>query len=320
MKIDFFLVSTMEVFHFAPVLLALNRLGHDAKFISPQLTKKTDAEGWSNAEEIDHMLEENHYPFEKHPRVWAEVAITTQSASFLWEYPKLKVRMMYGLGLVPPSTQNMDYAKFDHYLVHGPLAEKIQFWYHACGSPPLPPHRVHTIGYPKLDPYFQKRTDVVKFRESKGILWLPTARGSSSLDTFGEAISKLDGYARAVRPHHATSHDEPTRMAIIEKQYRLSNNTKNFFHAYDDTNLILADVYSGAFTEAMLTGKPVIGLGAGDLLADVPEYLRCRTPEELPEKVKQAQCAPKPLLDYFFTTTHGHDGEVAAKVIEGLNG
>src|SRR5262249_34466711 len=158
-------------------------------FISPQTTYDPSRIGWDDPALIDGMLRTEGLPYEKAPRFYADCAITTQTAEFLSEYRCRQGRMMYGVGLIPPTEQVVSEIPLDFHLVHGPLTERIQSSAHANASPNLPPEKVRAIGYPKLDAYFNTKVK----EPPKATLWLPTWGDRSSIDTHLGLVAAQSG-------------------------------------------------------------------------------------------------------------------------------
>ena len=298
---------------------ALVEMGQDAVLVSPLKPADEVMVGWDPPQVIDKLVKREGLPYVKECRLDADVVITTQGAQIIHQYTGLKGRMMYGMGLVPPSEVDEPGMPFDFHLVHGPLSEEVQFRYHGRRSPDLPRERVRQIGYPRLDAYWRLSPS-----KSNTILYLPTWGEFSSIDAYADEIAKLSGeYNIVVKPHHGTFYYEPERMAKLRSsRMMILDFTDPPEQAYADCAIVLADIASGAFTEAILLQKAVVGLGdPKTLLCEVPPEMRCFAPSLIGDYVRQAKTSWNPeLRSGLFATSEGSDGQKAAHAIMEMAG
>jgi hypothetical protein len=326
-RIEFALTTAMEVSHYAPIARALMELGAEVNFA----VSGTRAVGWDDPDDIKRTL--CGLSFTTFANLDADVAITIQSAEFLRYYHGLKVRFMYGVGLVAPEhKQPIDRRySFDYYLVPGPFSVRVQFTEHSLPSPLLPPERVKIIGYPRFDAWWNgdhEWTDATRFDLKPVLLWLPTWGAASSIPRFIDAIAALsDRYEIWVKPHHGTASHEPLRMNMLANApMKVIDYTEPPERSFAVASVVLADLASGAFTESLFLGKSLLGLcdqddimrrlidrdilkavavcAHGDILAHSIEALRMINPAK-----HQA------FVSDLFDSTRGHDGERAARAI-----
>jgi hypothetical protein len=318
MKIDFITISAMEVSHYAPVVRVLRAMGHDAICAVQGSARTALLEGWDPPATITAVLQREQIPQLPTHEGTADIAITTHHIDLLSDYSCPKGRMMYGVGLIwPDDLSGGKHQVFDFHLVHGPLTEWLQFQYYSFPSVVLPLSRVRSIGYPRLDAYWH-----LKLRPHQGrfrVLYLPTWSDRSSLDTYTEAVAKLYGPAIDVRvkPHHGTWNHDPVRMKKLHGLMPVIAYAEPPELTYAWADVIIADIASGAFTEAILLRKPVVGLGepSWPLLTPLPSRMYCPSPADLRRCVEEAQIADDTLRNLLFDTTEGHDAERAAKAI-----
>lgn len=271
MKVEFYTTTAMEIAHYAPIVRALSALGVDAHFVSPQLQPKAMAWGWDDADRIEALLTQLNLPWTKRPDFNADAVVTIQSEDFVDQYIGTRIRMTYGVGLIPPATVTNDSKPFDYHFVHGPFNQRVQFRYHALPSPDLPQDRVKVIGYPKFDEWFRDpqrmfniaATEYLK-NDKPVLLWLPTWGRSSSIPRYADAIFALaDKYHIWVRPHHGTVHWERDRMALLaEGPCRVLDFDGPCEPAFAAASIVLADLSSGAFCESLFLRKHVVALSA----------------------------------------------------------
>lgn len=334
MKIQFILMTTTEVSHFAPVIAALRELGQDAGFAIPRMIIEGQTPfGWSDLGSLKQAVS-NLWPKVPCEAVdfECEAVVTTQAGEGFERFSRAGIfRMQYGVGLVDPKTEHPMGQAADFYLVHGELGRRVQFSAHGIPGPLLPDERVKVIGYPRLDGWWTlvERSSRVPYAATKPtLLWLPTWSTRSSIDSYLDAISHLSAkFHIIVKPHHCTARWEPRRIR------RLDGTSIELFPSTADTpdlmwyaDIILADLSSGAYVEALHIGKPVVGLGTQE---DIEHLIRqpsgavvCVDPAMLPDSIALAMGVDwkndpliKELRADLITSTYGHDGEVAARAI-----
>lgn len=338
----------------APIAKALGGRGVSVTIAPAHSRHLATQFGWSDFETVVAAVEREGFKATG-PDKTAEVIVCTFPTQNLRSfYSGITVRMQYGVGLVDPKSDHPMGEASDYYLVHGPFGVRTQFTMHGMPSPLIPWERVKVIGYPKLDGYFQNlhsyscascthppmpeaqactfgdECNIRKyfFKDApRRILWLPTWSVRSSIDRHIDSIDALqsDRYRVWVKPHHCTERWETERMERLSR-FSMISATAPTAAVLQPTDLVLADLSSGAFTEALLIGKPVVGLSSKEerahLLLDNDALLPGVTgPEFLRKEIEYIKHfmwdseALETLRDDLFTTTRGHDAEVAAKTI-----
>lgn len=355
MRVEYYLTYPEEVLHFAPVLHALVRMGVDAYFVSRRGDANTAVAGWDtlDANAADALMERLKLPFVPLPDPNADIALTILNGRILRDYRKLRARMMYGVGLVPPKydlarmlvrriwgklEDRLSNPGFDLYLVHGEFSRQtsIQFLHHGLPSAALPPQQVQTIGYPRFDAWFNSPLDSQPIRAKYGansyrpaILYLPTWQYRSSIDAFTDSIFALSGrFEIFVKPHHLTYRIEPERIQKLSSgPVRMLSPTTPPEEAFAVADIVISDVSSGALTEAILVNKKVVCLAQSYEVENLllPEIRRqipiCFVPEDLSQKIDEALALDtrsggiQELRRYMFDTSEGADGERAARAI-----
>lgn len=308
MRIDFLTISTMEVWHYAPVAKAL---GAGVAFTSPQKTGRRILGGWSDPDEIDALLRKLELPPLTAERRTAEVVITTQSADFVEGYAPdtLRGRLMYGSGLAAPEGKASRIDNFDFYLVHGPFSLATQFKYHALASRLLGPEKVAIIGYPKYDQAWQ---GAWPRKPKPQVLYMPTWSERSSVDRYyGPLLALGDRYELILKPHHASDR-QPPGITVTDDPFMLAR-----------VNLVIADLVSGALSEAILLRKKVVALGkTSNQLLSISPIPICTDPNGLGAAIDaawQLNYYSEPLVslrEKLFTTTEGYDAQIAARAIK----
>lgn len=327
-----FLTNAMEVSHFAPIVRALMEMDQDVSFISPQLGPKATQWGWDDADRTELLLKQMDLPWTKKPDFNADCVLTIQSANFVPEYKHIKMRMTYGVGLIPPVDIKPDPTPFDYHLVHGPFNQRVQFRYHALSSPMLPADRVKVIGYPRFDDWFANYENRLQPRPGFNVgpavlLWLPTWGRSSSIHRYADAIFALsDKYDIWVKPHHGTVHWERDRMTLLaEGPCRIVDYTDPPEPSFAAASIVLADLSSGAFSEAVFLNKKVVGLTNAEevdklLFPDVAAAIPlCMKPNHIASFITGAMIANSAWLTTIraelVDSTEGADGPRAAQII-----
>ncbi len=331
MKVEVFTTTTLDVSHFAPIIRALRELKVDARFVSPQRTPKSRKIGWDDADRTEALLDSMKLPWGKEPNFDADAVLTIQTEDFIHDYRGKKFRMQYGVGLIPPTqTRTHDHGQpFDYHLVHGPFGQRVQFRYHALASPMLPDDRVKVIGYPRFDDWFSWKDRPTWVTSKPVLLWLPTWGRASSIDRYLEAIVALtDKYDVWVKPHHGTVTWERERMIkLAETPFRIIDFTDPPEPSFAAASIVLADLASGAFGEAVFLKKNVVGLSSVQeverlLLPDAQHSVPiCTTPSDLQiywirgERVWSSPKYEGLLRSELVDSTEGVDGMRAAQII-----
>jgi hypothetical protein len=259
----------------------------------------------------------------------ADAAVTTQWAHWLRKYNGLRFRTQYGVGAVTDSYgHGMVNQGMDSVFVHGSFsASEI--------SRVLDPSKVVITGFPKYSPIFRGEIDRDSSRKTLQIpdgapvvAYFPTWAHNSSLDLLSdEVIDLAKHFTVIVKPHHNNLELEQERLDKLEGSNGVVVNTKErsivpFISAAD---VVLADVRSGSFTEAILMDKPVVGLSPNPHENDdhlIPQAFSaasvCRNPSDLKAIVESAaysdtyKAGRKLLSSHLFTWQFGYDDMVTA--------
>ena len=332
---DHVLAGAVDVRHFAPVLRALLDMGVDAVFVSRDAPDLAGEEHY-DADSAEALLDQLQLPYVRSSNPSADLAVTvTTTGEELADHRKLRARMMYGVGVTPyyaaPGRR-----PFDLYLVHGPFNRRSSIQTLQFGSP-LPAEQVRTIGYPRFDAWFNNPLDQQAVGKKYGaavskpvLLYLPTWQDHrSSIDLFADSIFAFsDRFEIFAKPHIASFRFEPERMERLKSgPVHVLSPSMPPEDAFALADVVLSDMSSGAFAEAIFLNKKVICLARKEELESLllPEIGRlipvCLTPDSLSQKVAEAQG-----LDYgsgelqalrheMFDTTNGNDADRAARAI-----
>jgi hypothetical protein len=337
-RVEFYLSTAMEVSHFAPIVRALRSLDVDAVFVNERSANRFyNVVGWDNPDTIDALLTKLDLPFVKTCKRDADAVITIQPELSVKYYNGIKIRMMYGVGLVAPESVTVHEPPFDFHFVHGPLTRELQFSQYGNATPDLPPERVKVMGYPRFDGWWQEPLHYAGGQLADGkpiLLWLPTWGSRSSIPYFADAIFALsDKYNIWVKPHHGTATSECARMEFLSQgPVRMIDFTEPAERSFAAASIVLADLSSGAFSEAVFLKKPVIGLGdaARLLLPDNGAFAIAEEPRFLNKWIKTVHRVvviasewddhwyPQDTLTLralMFDSSEGADGMRAAKLI-----
>ncbi|MFZ0888807.1 MAG: polysaccharide deacetylase family protein [Candidatus Binataceae bacterium] len=327
----------MDVSAFAPVLRALVKMGVDALFVSRRDDPALVGRRWYDADTAEALFDRLQLPFERFPNPDADIALTISvRGEMLQGYRKLRARMMYGVGVVPYYSAPVSRA-FDLYLVHGSFNRRTSIQLLQFGRPALPPDRVRTMGYPRFDAWFNNPPDPQTMRKKYGaesskpaLLYLPTWEDHrSSIDAFADSILALsDRFEILAKPHHLTLRWEPERVERLKSgQLQMLSPSMPPEEAFALADVVIADVSSGAFTEAIFLNKKVVCLARKEEVESLllPELKRqipfCLVPEELSQKVSEALALDyrsgelQALRQEMFDTTNGADAARAAQAI-----
>jgi hypothetical protein len=293
----------------------------------------------TDADAAEALMERLQLHFVPLPNPNADIALTIHNGRILRDYRKLRARMMYGVGLVSPEYYSSGMSVgFDLYLVHGEFSRQpsMQFLHHTVPSAPLPPEQVRTIGYPRFDAWFNNPPNSQLIRVKYGtnphkpaILYLPTWQYRSSVDTFADSIFTLsERFEIFVKPHHCTYRLEPARIKSLSSgPVRMLDPTTPPEEAFAVSDIVIADVSSGALTEAILLNKKVVCLARRNevenlLLPEIRRHITiCVAPEKLSQSINEAVALDtrsrqiQKLRRYMFDTTEGVDAARAARAI-----
>lgn len=295
MLLDFYVYSPHETVLWKPVWQALRERGVDAQFVvePPGVCTASGSvpdpkQGYRDVktENLRPLMTPEAYAaitgllrdlgcsfLDRSRRKEADAVVTTQGTGWLWRYRGLKFRTMYGVGATRdsyghgPVNQGMD-AVF----VHGELSRQ-------ASSAHVPADRIFACGFPKYSAYFRGEVSLSEWRErfrldprKKTLAYLPTWAHNSSLGRYPEAIARLAGeYNVLCKPHHNNLHFERERLQpLLEAPgVTVAAGVPTIVPFLACADVVLADVRSGAFTEAFLLDRPTVGLSpAGDREAD----------------------------------------------------
>jgi len=331
MRIEFYLISAMEVLHFGPVARALARMGVDVVFVSHRGAANSLGPGLYDADAAEELIERMQLRFVPIPNPDADIAVTTNCTHVLRGYRKLRAKLNYGINLLRYSfsAARALFEGFDLYLVHGPFDLSIATRY-------VNPKRVAIIGYPRFDAWWSRPSDPALVRKKHGlagskptILYLPTWEHRSSIDTFADSVFDLsERFEILIKPHHVTFWVEPERMEKLRSgpvkmlsPYALPE------EAFALADIVISDIGSGALSEAIFLNKHTLCLATTEQVTKLllPEIKReipvCLAPEQLSQKVDEATALDpgseglQKLRRYMFDTSEGADAERAAKAI-----
>lgn len=337
MRIDFYLIDAMEIDNYVPIWQALRKRGVNAQIVAVPGRKNTASKGWFDFDNAIRFLDEKNIPYTTTPDYHSAGAITTQHSDILSPYHGKKFRLMYGVSMPRDSFSNTECAAsgFDGVLVHGPFSQSLVCQWKSKEEVPI-------IGYPKYDFFFRKEVNKKQISARLGLnnaqpilVYLPTWANNSSIDLFFPAIASLDHrYQFVVKLHHCTARMEPKRMKIIEdSKVKLVEGDYNISELYSIADLVIADVNSGAFAEAILTNpnRPLVGLNTNSEYLEVNNCPRlfdaaaiCTNPAQLENLIDKVllhdghYTKRKQLRDELFSYKNGHAADKAAEAILNL--
>jgi len=266
MRIDFYHIDGMEVANYVPIWKELRQLGVDAQLVTVPDPDNTASHGWFDFDATTAIYSEMGIPVTTVPDYDCNLAITTQYPRILCPYRGLKMRLMYGLHMLSDSFFHSEEAsrEFDAVLVHGHYSKRlVSRW--------KPEEDVLIVGYPKYDDFFRgryQRNELLKklgFADTRPtVVYLPTWDEASSLDIFLDAVAQLtQEYNVVIKPHHCTVRMEPERMNRIRvSPAKVVVGSTDLVFLYVVADLVLADIRSGSFSEAIALDIPVVGLTA----------------------------------------------------------
>jgi hypothetical protein len=205
----------------------------------------------------------------------------------------------------------------------------------------VPAADVVVAGYPKWAPYFRGEVDRAVWARRFGLdprrptlVYLATWAHNSSLDRYGAAVAALaQHYNVLVKPHHNNLHFERERLAALRAApgVLVEEHEPNLVPFLAVADVAVADVRSGALTEAFLAGKPAVALSAhGD--PDEDNLLEgaaaaaplCSDPRHLADGVAEALGddrhaeGRRRMVARLFSDFHGKDDAVTAQALVAL--
>lgn len=351
--LDFYVYSLHEVIVWAPIWRALRRRGavanlvveppgvHRAKGSLPDKARGyLDQKGRNLAplmtpdlhREITRFLKVRLMPYTLRSLHRADAVVTTQGTGWVRRYRGLKFRTQYGVGAVTNGYGHGAVNRgMDAVFAHGEFSRSEI-------AQVAGPDAVRVTGYPKFAAYFRGEYDRAQWQRRLGVggdepvvVYLSTWAHNSSIDRFAPAIA---GLARDVRvlykPHHNNLHLESERLDLLRGSpgVVVNQDVRSIVPFLCVADLVLADVRSGALTEAFLTDRPVIGLSPhGDAAQDalLPQVESaapvCGDPDSLGEMARDLlgrdPYGPgrRELARYLFADQGGRDEEVTAEAM-----
>lgn len=299
MKIDFYHIDAMESAHYVPLWQALRSAGADARLVAVPGRRNSASPGWFDFTRLKRYYEERDIPFATNPD-YSSHAVTTQNCDLLGRYRGLHIRLMYGPVIYPDAWGLSERAirPFDTILVHGPVYERLFSRWHSCED-------LLIAGYPRFDDYYSGKIDISHYSQIWGlnpdlktIVYLPTWGENSSLDQYLEAVSGLSGrFNVLLKPHHCTLRFEPEMMErVADSGLTVPDSAFDLPALYACADLVIADIRSAAFCEALVLGRPALGLVtdkadaegwmAAERISELAEI--CYSPAGIADKVESA--------------------------------
>jgi len=293
MRIDFYHIDGMEAPNYVPVWRELRRMGVDARLVTVPDPHNTASRGWFDFDATTSRYRQQGVEYSTDPDYDCDLAVTTQAPKILAPYRGLKIRMMYGPSMLSDSFSHSREAseRFDAVLVHGKYSQRrVARWMKDGG--------VLIGGHPKCDDFFLRKYEGHKAQYRSQypgrrpiVSYLPTWADASSIDLFLEAVAGLhDRYDVLIKPHHCTIRREGERLKRIgDCGAKVILDASELTIMYALSDLVMADVRSGAFYEAIALGVPVVALTANP--ADTAKHLDpralaaaplCANPADLP--------------------------------------
>ncbi|MFO0982164.1 MAG: hypothetical protein U1E76_10570 [Planctomycetota bacterium] len=351
--IDFYVYNLHELIVWEPIWRQLRRAGAYASFVvePPGVHTATGsvpdrARGYLDDKrenlvplmtdqvygEVVTWLLDHNLPFSTVGNYHADAVVSTQGTGWLWRYDGLKLRTMYGVGAVTDSYGHGPVNQGMHAVfVHGAFsAAAIREW--------VAPENVLVTGFPKYVPLFRGQLDRAQWQARFGldqsrptIVSLSTWAQHSAIDRFAGAIAGLAARHQVLyKPHHNNLCFEHERVDQLRRQpgVIVNERERSILPFLLVADLVLADVRSGAFTEAFLTDRRTIGLSPrGDPSQDrvIPQVAQaaalCWDPAALDEQVALAlgqdrfAAGRRELAAHLFQDLGGRDDEVTAHAL-----
>ncbi len=354
MRIDFYLYNLHEVLVWLPIWRGLRAEGVDARFVleppgvhTAQGSVPDAAQGWRDDKGGDLLPLMTQEAFERigaylrargiEPLAegrydTADAVVSTQGIGWLWRYSGLKLKTAYGCAanrdIYGHSEMNVG---LDGVFVHGEYGR-------ACIARHVPEEWVVVTGFPKYAAFFRGEVDRRCARARFGldsqrpvVAYFSTWAHNGSIERFAGAVASLAEDCDVVyKPHHNNLHFERERLRRLEEMpgVRVDPSEPCIVPYLAAADLVLADVRSGALTEAFLTDRPAIGLSAsGDLEKDgllegtleaAPVCLDPRSLRDVVARMLERDDlaeARRRLSDRLFTRFDGRDDEVTARAM-----
>jgi hypothetical protein len=349
-RLDFYLYATHEVATAAPVLSTLRRLGVDAAFVLEPPDRHLaigsspdPGAGWRNrprarlvrlvdaptATRLRQLVAATGLPLLDACRRDADVAVTTQGTAWLRRYTCPRVRLGYGVGLVLDSYGHGPVNRgFDAVLAHGDFSRRAM-------ELRTPGVNAVTVGYPKWAAYRRGEMTREDARKSLGLApdrpvlaYLPTWAHRASVDAVVDVLPALTrDWDVVVKPHHNSLRFERDRLdpladLVPDAEPLVQTDLIPYLVAAD---AVVTDAVSGAFTEALLAGRPTIAITpSGELPGLHPAAFRCApvvtAAADLLEHLADGPPATEESdvahwVEQMFRDCAGHDDEEAAHAL-----
>jgi hypothetical protein len=345
--LDLYLYSSHEIAVWAPLLAPLRSSGVDVRFVLEPPGRNVargsapdPARGWvdEKGRHLVHLLDSNTEAtilaelatIQEEPltrRRPSAAAVTTAGSRWLNPYAGARIRSMYGVGFVRDAWGHGDVnAGFDLVLAHGSFSvSEIR--------KRVPDANVEVVGFPKWAAFRRGELsrDAARGRlgldERPAVAWLPTWAQNSSIGD-SEALAALGTDVQVVmKPHHNNVRFERERLAGVAPGITVLPSTTSLVDLLVAAELVISDVRSGGFTEALLADRPVVGLippgssrdsvhegawEAADICADLAELPRlvARSLADDPHADGRRKWVPE-----LFGDTKGDDDDLAASAI-----
>ncbi len=288
MIIDFYIYSTHEIIVWENIIRKLIEMGVSAKYVlePPELNsaigtisdknnnwydnKNGDYEKLMTEpifQKSDSFIKSINLPIIYEGRYNADAVVTTQGYGWFEKYNSKLFRTMYGVGAVKNSYGHSAVnIGFDAIFAHGQFSKNEI-------SKILNSNKIHLSGFPKWVKYFKNEINKSEVKAKFGItnnnpiiVYIPTWAQNSSLDKFATDILNISNeFNLLIKPHHNNLNFESERLDnILSKPNIKISSENNLMYYYAIADLIITDVRSGGFTEAMLVDCPIIGLSPND--------------------------------------------------------
>lgn len=262
LNVEFYLVDSFEIYHFAPYYKLFRKNGANAVFVAENNRKNVSGK-WFDYEEAIKILNELGYKYKTICNPNAQIAMTTQDAENLRKYGKetYRVHINYGYGLIRNSYAFSERTTrgFQACVIQGEFQrKKLQ---KVSGSTKL-----ISGGFPKH--FGHKLPDQKTARNAYGInasrkvlLYFPTWDEDCGVMQFGDEIKQLrKTYFIVTKMHHVLERDADKnleRRKISEFSDVILPADCDIETAVAMADYILADAKSGAAMEAAYLNNTV---------------------------------------------------------------
>ena len=280
-NVEFYLVDSFEIAHFLPLYNKFLEKGCNVFFIAEPIEKHVSGNYFDYKTAISE-LNRLEVRYKTVANCEAEISFTTQRASILSKYKKIKVGVGYGAGVYK---KGFGYTKdvaegFDYCLVNGAYMKNVY-------ERNITEDKVFIMGYPKNNSFFKDKPKreqmlhILDIRTEKPIVvYYPTWDENCSISKFANAINELrDSYFIVTKAHHCTFHLEE-KKSDLKRIYEISDKVlPQGFDIAASTMLAdyaFTDIKSGATTEV-----PYFNPNVKQILLSVDENYKKDYREEL---------------------------------------